>query len=118
MNDGFPQRLKQLRQQKNLLQADLAKMVGVHENHLGRYERGTSRPSGEALKKLADALGVSIDYLVEGTTEDAARADFKDRELLNMFREIEKFDDHNKEIVKALLDAFIKKQQLVALATR
>ena len=63
MSDGFPERLKKLRQQKNLLQSDLAKRVGVHQNHIGRYERGSSRPSGDALKRLADALGVSIDYL-------------------------------------------------------
>jgi transcriptional regulator with XRE-family HTH domain len=114
---GFAKRLRQLRQQRGFLQAELAKKVGLHQNQIGRYERGSSRPSGEALKRLADVLGVSTDYLIDGSTEDAAKADFEDRELLRMFKEVERFDERDKEVVKALIDAFIKKQRLVALAT-
>ena len=116
MSDDFAKRLRQLRQQRGLLQAQLAEKVGLHQNQIGRYERGTSHPSGEALKHLADALGVSTDYLIEGDVQDAAKADFKDRELLRMFQEIENFDAKDKETVKALLDAFIKKKRFVELA--
>ncbi|MEL6339156.1 MAG: helix-turn-helix transcriptional regulator [Myxococcota bacterium] len=113
---GFPQRLRELRQQTGFLQVELAKKVGMHQNQIGRYERGSSHPSGDAIKKLADVLGVSADYLLEGSTEDAARADFEDRELLRMFKEVERFDAQDKDVIKALIDAFIKKKQLVALA--
>jgi transcriptional regulator with XRE-family HTH domain len=113
---GFAKRLRQLRQQRGFLQAELAEKVGLHQNQIGRYERGSSRPSGEALKRLADVLGVSTDYLIDGSTEDAAKADFEDRELLRMFKEVERFGDQDKEVVKALIDAFIKKQRLLALA--
>ena len=40
----------------------------------GRYERGVPRPSADAVQRLADTLGVSADYLMEGSTEAAARA--------------------------------------------
>ena len=78
--DGFAERLRELRKQKGLSQAELGERVGIHYTHVGRYERGVSRPAADTLKRLADALGVSGDYLLEGTVEEAARARFEDRE--------------------------------------
>jgi transcriptional regulator with XRE-family HTH domain len=68
-------------------------------------------PSGDTLKRLADALGVTSDYLLEGATQDAAKAKFEDRELLRQFQEVERLP-----LVKKLLDAFLTKKQLQALA--
>jgi transcriptional regulator with XRE-family HTH domain len=56
-------------------------LAELHYTHIGRFERGTSRPSGDTLKRLADALGVTSDYLLDGATDEAAKARFEDREL-------------------------------------
>ncbi|WP_216597408.1 helix-turn-helix domain-containing protein, partial [Pseudomonas protegens] len=77
---GFAERLRSLRKQKNLSQTELGQLAELHYTHIGRYERGTSRPSGDTLKRLADALDVSSDYLLEGASDDAAKAKFEDRE--------------------------------------
>jgi transcriptional regulator with XRE-family HTH domain len=116
--DGFPRRLHDLRHQKNLSQTDLAQQVGLHYTHLGRYERGEARPTADALKRLADALGVTGDYLLEGATDDVARARFEDRELLLQFQRVEKLPREDKELVKKILDAFLVKKQLEDLLRR
>jgi len=115
---GFAQRLRELRKQKNLSQTELAKLAGVHYNHIGRYERGASRPTADTLRRLADALGVSGDYLMDGSVEDAARARFEDRDLLRQFQEVEQLAEEDKAVVKKLLDAFLTKKQIQALAAR
>ncbi|MBL0381394.1 MAG: hypothetical protein N839_0017135 [Desulfofustis sp. PB-SRB1] len=51
----------------------------------GHYERGISRPATDTQKRMGDALGVSGDYLSEGTTTNVAQAKFEDRELLPQF---------------------------------
>jgi transcriptional regulator with XRE-family HTH domain len=99
---GFAQRLRTLRKQKNLSQTELGKLAGLHYTHIGRFERGTSRPSSDTLKRLADALDVSSDYLLDGSTKEAAKAKFEDQELLRL--------------VKKLSDAFLTKKHLQALA--
>ncbi|KML65702.1 hypothetical protein [Pectobacterium peruviense] len=76
----------------------------------------TLRPGGDTLKRLADALDVTGDYLLEGARDEAAKARFEDRELLRQFQEVEQLPDEDKEVIKKLLDAFLTKKQLQALA--
>lgn len=114
--EGFAQRLRELRKQKDLSQTELGKLAGLHYTHIGRYERGTSRPSGDTLKRLADVLGVTSDYLLEGAADEAARARFEDHELLQQFHEVEQLSDDDKHVIKRLLDAFLTKKHLQALA--
>jgi len=117
MKDGFAKRLRELRKQKKLSQAELAKIVGVHHTHIGRYERGVSaRPAADTLKKLADILGVTTDYLIEGATEEVAKAKIEDRELLRQFQEVEELPEEDKYVIKKLLDAFLTKKKIQALA--
>jgi transcriptional regulator with XRE-family HTH domain len=114
--EGFAQRLRELRKSKNLSQTELGQLAGLHYTHIGRFERGASRPSGDTLMRLADALGVTSDYLLDGATHEAAKARFEDRELMKQFQEVEQLPDEDKNVVKKLLDAFLTKKQLQALA--
>ena len=86
ISDGFAARLRSLRKQKNLSQTEQGKLAGLHYTHIDRFERGASRPSGDTLKRLADALDVSSDYLLDGSAEKAAKANFEDRELPRQFQ--------------------------------
>ena len=109
---GFAARLRALRMQKGLSQIDLAKLLKVHSNHVSRYERGETKPSAASLKSLADALGVSADYLIDGNEENAAVASMKDQELLKMFEKTERLSDEDKIVVKKFLAAFLRDKEL------
>ena len=109
------ERLQELRKQKKLSQSELGGMACIHYTHIGRYERGASLPTAGALQRLAEALGVSGDYLMEGSTEEVARLRFKDRQLLVKFQEVEKLPDDDKELVLRFLEAFILKCHLQGL---
>jgi len=112
---GLPKRLKALRKQKDFSQQELAERAGVHYTHIGRYERGQSKPTTETLRRLAEALGVSLDFLVDGATDDVARATFEDRDLLRQFQELQTLDEDDKRIIKTLIDAFLAKRQIQKL---
>jgi len=51
---------------KDLSQKELAKKVGVTQAHISSILLGTKRPSLEVLKRLGDALDVSLDFIVRG----------------------------------------------------
>ena len=57
-------RIKDLREDKDLRQSDLAKATGIDQRTISNYETGKTNPDSDALIKLADFFNVSIDYLV------------------------------------------------------
>jgi len=57
-----------LRKRKKLSQAALGKQIGTSGDIIGRYERDIITPSIEVIMKIADSLGVSIDFLVGKTS--------------------------------------------------
>jgi transcriptional regulator with XRE-family HTH domain len=118
LDDGFGPRLRELRRQRNLSQSQLGEQVGIHYTHVGRYERGTSRPSAAALMRLADVLGVSGDYLIQGATDDNATARLADAELLRAFRDVEQLPAEDQAVIKRLLDAFLTRQRLEQLVAK
>ncbi|MGE0021547.1 MAG: helix-turn-helix domain-containing protein [Draconibacterium sp.] len=89
--------------------------VGIHYTQVGRYEKKGAQPSAEVLAKMANALGVSSDYLTNGTSDDLAESSLTDKELLNQFKSIEKLPEADKNVVKVFLDVFITKKKLKQL---
>lgn len=57
-------RLKNLRKEKLLTQADLAKVLNTNQSQYGKYENGKTNLSIENAKILAEYFGVSIPYLL------------------------------------------------------
>lgn len=60
----FGNRLKTLRQQNNLTQLQLAKMLGVTKSVISAYEVGLRMPSYDVLIAIAKTFKVSTDYLL------------------------------------------------------
>lgn len=57
-------KLKELREEKNLSQKEIAKYLNIAQNTYSRYETGEREPSIEMLKKLAKYYRVSVDYII------------------------------------------------------
>ena len=60
---NFKSRIREIRRQKGLRQVDLARMVGVFQSEISEIECGKRVPSVYLAKKIAKALGVSLDDL-------------------------------------------------------
>ena len=60
----FGKRLKELRQQKGVTQADLAKYLDVGATAISNYEANRNEPTLDKLIQLADFFQVSCDYLL------------------------------------------------------
>jgi transcriptional regulator with XRE-family HTH domain len=108
----FGRRLKEAREAKGHTKDKLGKLVGIHHSQIGRYEKGDASPSAEVLKKLANALDASTDYLMNGTTSDLAAQNIQDKTLINQFNRVSELSEENKKIVSALIDAFLFQQEM------
>ena len=64
MMESLGNRLRQLRQNNRLRQAQVASLVGVNKNTMCSYENDVRQPSYEILVRLATIYRVSTDYLL------------------------------------------------------
>ncbi len=63
----FSTRIKELRQNKNLRQEQVARLIGVNKSAISTYENDIRQPSFEILVRLANLYRVSTDYLLGQT---------------------------------------------------
>ena len=75
-------RIKDLREDRDMRQSDLATATGIDQRTISNYETGKTSPDSYALIKLADFFDVSIDYLVGRTTTDTSTGT-KRREIID-----------------------------------
>lgn len=61
------EKIRNLREDKELSQRQLADILGVSPSTVGMYEQGRRSPDKEMILELAKFFGVSVDYLL-GTT--------------------------------------------------
>jgi transcriptional regulator with XRE-family HTH domain len=99
---GFGTRLLAIRKDKKISQGDLASMAGIHNNVLGRYEREETLPSIDVAVKLADALSVSLDYLVGKTDLNV------DKSLLDKLLTIQQLPEEDREHILYSIDGLIQ----------
>lgn len=80
-------RIEEARRKKRLSQGGLGAAIGMQQSRISRWERGDGEPSIGQLIAIADACGVSLDYLARGEesqTVDALSPD--ELELIEMYR--------------------------------
>lgn len=59
--------LRGIREDRDIKQKDIAKILNVSQNTYSQYETGVISLTAEVLIKLSDYYGVSIDYLLDRT---------------------------------------------------
>lgn len=62
-------RLRELREDRDLLQKDIAKAIGLSQRNYSYYETEQSMLTADILKNLANFYNTSIDYLLYETDE-------------------------------------------------
>jgi transcriptional regulator with XRE-family HTH domain len=98
----FPLRLKAAREKRQLNQEQLAERSKLQGSAISHFETGKRKPSFDNLKRLADALGVSTDYLLGRTDElegHAAPAD-------PLYRDFQKLNKENRDLASRIIRQF------------
>ena len=66
-------RIRDLREDRDLRQIDVAKATGIDQKTLSNYETGKTNPDSYAIIRLCDFFGTSADYLIGRTDEKAEK---------------------------------------------
>lgn len=66
MSEAIGRRIVEARQKSGLSQTDLGLKTGIAQTQISRYESGRSVPRRASMLRLAEALGVQVDWLMSG----------------------------------------------------
>jgi len=110
MNLG--EKIKLLRSEKGLSQTILEKKSGVNAKLLSKYENGRILPTADTLKKIAQALETSTDYLIFDNVPKDGLTQLADLDLFEKFKEVERLDPEDKAMIKKLIDAVVIKTKV------
>lgn len=106
------EKIKQLRQEKGYSQTFLEKKSGVNSKLLSKYENGRIIPTADTLRKIAEGLDISADYLIFNNVPKDGRCQLNDLELFERFKEVERMDSENRKMIVNLIDAVIIKTKV------
>ena len=102
--DEFGTRLQKARNLREMSQQDLAAKSGLPASSISHFEGKSRRPSFDNLRRLANALNVTTDYLI-GRTEEVGTSTAAQR--LN--RHLDKLNDYDLNIAERFIEVLAKK---------
>jgi transcriptional regulator with XRE-family HTH domain len=111
------EKIKKLRQEKGWSQTQLANKLGIHPQHVSRYERGVFTPSAETLTKIGEVFGVSADYLLNEETNDSTGYLIKDKQLQRYLEEVDKLSEADKTLIKEVIESVLVRNKVKDLAS-
>ena len=98
----FGERMAHARKKRKVSQEELSKKLGVHAPIIGRYERSEVKPSIEVAAKIAQALGVSLDYL-SGISDQEL-----DKDLIEQINELQSLEDQDRIHIMKTLQSLVR----------
>ncbi len=104
--DPFSERLHAARVRRRWSQKELARRAGVATKDIMHFEEGFSRPSFDRLRRLANALEVSTDYLLGIVV--APELEIGDA----LYRAVGQLTDEDRELAKNFLKVLVENTHL------
>ena len=99
----FKDKLKFLRNSKNISQNDLAKLLNVSRSTISNYEYGRNYPTNEILIQLCSYFNVTADMLLNDEQEISLSSNIDENKILGgLSAKYEKLNQEQKEFIKRI----------------
>lgn len=103
--------IKRLREEKGILQKEVATEVGLGISHYSKIENGQREASVELLDKLAKFYGISIDQIVHMGKSVPKEVTLEDKTTNEQMRLIAQLSEKDKSTVMNIIDTMLTKQR-------
>ena len=113
----FKDKIRALRKEAGLTQAEVAARISVTYRTYQNYESGASKPSAEVLAKISELFSVSMDMLSDAASASENTAE--NAELSALLAEMQALfsggkvrDEDKKYVIDALTEAFWRTKEI------
>lgn len=105
------QNLKALREQKGLLQKEVANAVDVHPSNYSKMEKGERDVSIEVADKLAKFFGITLDELVHMNGKVPDEITIVDKSTNERLKLIAQLEEEDKNAIFRIIDGMLTKSK-------
>ena len=105
------QNLKAIREQKGLLQKEVANAVGVHPSNYSKMEKGERDVSIEVADKLAKYFGITLDELVHMDGKIPDEVTIVDKSTSERIKLIQQLEEEDKNAIFRIIDGMLTKNK-------
>lgn len=110
MVNTFSQRLKQARKSTGMSQKELAEKIGGYQTKYQNWEAGKNEPDMDTIKKLASALGVSLDWLLGKDEASKAYPTEFDKEIFLLREDARKYGSEGIKRLRMMIPLIFEKK--------
>lgn len=103
--------IKKIREQKKLMQKEVAAAAGLHPANYNKMEKGEREPSIDALDKIAKLFGMTVDELIHFEGKLPKEVKIEDKTTNEKLRLIEQLDEEDKQAVFRIIDCMLTKSK-------
>jgi transcriptional regulator with XRE-family HTH domain len=100
-------KIKKYRTEKGVTQTELAESIGSYQKNISTYEKDEVIPSAAIIKKIADKLEVSLDYLLSDDQHLIG-----DARILKVCKDLDRLAEADKVIMLSVIQAFLRDMKL------
>lgn len=105
------QNIRALREQKGLLQKEVANAVGVHPSNYSKMEKGERDVSIEVADRLAKFYAISIDELVHMEGQMPGEVTIEDKSTIERIKLIQQLEEKDKNTIFSIIDTMLTKKK-------
>ena len=103
--------IKKIREQRGLLQKDVAAAAGLHPANYNKTEKGEREPSIEALDKIAKLFGMTVDEIIHFEGKMPKDVKIKDKTVNEKLQLIDQLEEEDKNAVYRIIDGMLTKSK-------
>lgn len=105
------ERYSAVRDLKGYTDARISKETGISKSTLSEWKNGKSTPKGDKIKKIADVLGVTTDYLYKGEKPEIPE-EVNDPNVAKMIDMFLKLDKEHRTLVLDVIRSMLPPDQV------
>lgn len=99
--------IKKIREQKGLLQKEVAAAAGLHPANYNKMEKGEREPSIDAMDKIAKLFDMKVDEIIHFEGKVPKEVKIEDKTVNEKLRLISQLDEQDKKVIYRIIDSMI-----------
>lgn len=103
--------IKKIREQKGLMQKEVATAAGIHASNYSKIEKGEREPSIDALDKISVLFGMTVDQVIHFEGKIPKEVKIKDKTVTEKLQLIEQLEEEDKQALYRIIDGMLTKNK-------